>query len=188
MLPPCSNLYSGTPYNSGMPACQRHPAMHDPDEFFSLDSAFSSWSPLVSISKNLSAGRADDKIRVMVAEAVQTERELVTLRVAIPPADIVHVGHCQEPFCIPDHPSCPQSGTGSCSLKKCYREGDILRQLKAGFTYDFLRFQPLVEVFPCSFLLKLHDVCTNFCCKELTGIRSSASSSSRFILSTIPST
>jgi hypothetical protein len=25
---------SGTPYNSGMPACQRHPAMHDPDEFF----------------------------------------------------------------------------------------------------------------------------------------------------------
>lgn len=47
---------------------------------------------------NLSTGRADDKIRVMVAESVQTERKLVTLRVAMPPADIVHVGHCKSHF------------------------------------------------------------------------------------------
>ena len=97
MLPPFANPYSGTPYNSGMPACQRHPAMHDPAEFFLWTLHF----PAVAFGfnqQNLSAGRADDKIRVMVAEAVQTERELVTLRVAMPPADIVHVGHCQSHF------------------------------------------------------------------------------------------
>lgn len=97
MHPPSASLCSGTPYNSGMPACQRHPAMHDPDEFFLWTLHFQ----LVAFGfnqNNLSAGRANDKIRVMVAESVQTERKLVTLRVAMPPADIVHVGHCQSHF------------------------------------------------------------------------------------------
>lgn len=80
-----------------MPACQRHPAMQTQTNFFSGLCIFQ----LVAFGfnqQNLSAGRADDKIRVMVAEAVQTERELVTLWVAMPPADIVHVGHCQSHF------------------------------------------------------------------------------------------